>query len=177
MKNFFKDVLKKNFSKEIKKKKISFIIEKTPLGTAGCIKDIKSKKNNNILILNSDVIFNLNLQYLIDDHNYNKNFITIAVKPYSVKIPFGIVNIDHKGVKNLEEKPTKTYFISVGIYVVNQAVQKLIKKNEQIDMPDLIIRAKKRGLKINYFLMNEDALDFGTYENLSIAKEKFENFF
>ena len=177
MKNFFQNVLKKNFPEEIKFKKISFILEKTPLGTAGCIKNIKSKKNNNILILNSDVIFNLNLQYLIDDHNYNKSFITIAVKPYSVKIPFGIVDIDKRGVKSLQEKPTKTYFISVGIYVVNQEVKKLIKKNERIDMPNLIMRAKKRGLKINYFLMNEDALDFGTYENLSIAKEKFENFF
>ena len=149
MKNFFKDVLKKNFPKEIKKNKISFIIENTPLGTAGCIKKIKSTKNKDILILNSDVIFNLNLQYLLDDHNYNKSFITIAVKPYSIKIPFGIVDIDNKGVRSLQEKPTKTYFISVGIYVVNQAVKKLIKKNERIDMPQLIMRAKKKGLKIN----------------------------
>tara|TARA_Y100001958_G_C21200979_1_gene527640 strand:- start:366 stop:1448 length:1083 start_codon:yes stop_codon:yes gene_type:complete len=176
MKDYFKNILKKNLSNKISKNKIIYILENKPLGTAGSIKKIKSN-DQNMLILNSDVIFNLNLQLLIDDHIYNKSFITIAVKPYIVKIPFGVISIDKKGIKNFKEKPTKTYFISVGIYVVNGKIKKLIKTNESVDMPQLIIRAKKRGFKVNYFLMNEDALDFGTYENLNIAKEKFEDFF
>ena len=77
----------------------------------------------------------------------------------------------------MDEKPKKKFIINKGIYFVNSKVLSLIKHNKHLDMTDLINLTLKKKFKIDYYVLNEAILDYGSYENLEIAKKKFNELF
>ena len=97
-------------------------------------------------------------------HNSNKSDFTISLKDKSFQIPFASVTVKKNKIFNIEEKPKRNYFFNAGIYMLNQKVINLIKKDEKIDMPDLIKRALKRNYRVLPFYMFEKWLDYGTIE-------------
>ena len=80
-----------------------------------------------------------------------------------------------KPAKDTEEKPSKDYFFNAGIYALDQKILKMLKKNQRIDMPDLIQKSIKKGLKINAFYMYEDWVDYGSKETFLNLRRKNEH--
>ena len=168
--------LKKNFPEEIKNKKIVFLSEKKPLGTAGSIKLIKDKIEN-LLVINSDVIFNFKLDFLFDAHYEMKNYLTIVCSRLEERIPYGVIHNNKFKLKKIEEKPSFNYLINTGIYLTSSKIQKFIKKNNKTQMTDLINLVTKNKKKVGLFPLNENIIDYGTHENLKEAKKNFEKYF
>ena len=156
---------------------VKFINEKKFLGTAGSLKRITDPKFSNILIINADIITNLNLNSLIKEHIKLKADITIAVKQNKIYIPYGVVNIHKNTVKNISEKPVINYHFNSGICLFKKRAINMIKNNETIDIPTLINKSIKAGMKIKPYLFSETWIDVGTKENLinldSFYKNKF----
>jgi len=170
-------LIKKEFFQEFKSKKIIFLIEKKPLGTAGCLKLLK-KDIKNLLIINSDVIFNFDLNILLKFHYKMKNFLTVACQQIETKIPFGVIKNNKFQIKKIHEKPTFNYLISSGIYLTNSKVKNFLNKNIQnFDMPDLINKLIFKKEKVRLFPLKENIIDYGTQENLKIAKKDFKKYF
>ena len=150
--------------KKLNNEKINFYTEKKPLGTCGSLKKIKFTNKLPIIAINSDLITDLDLKNLMFFHNSNKSDFTISLKDKSFQIPFASVTFKKNKIFNIEEKPKRNYFFNAGIYMLNQKVINLIKKDEKIDMPDLIKRALKRNYRVLPFYMFEKWLDYGTIE-------------
>ena len=160
---------------KIKKfKDINYNIEQKPLGTAGGLSVMKFNNKLPVIAINADLITNLDLNNLLNYHNSTKSDFTISVKKRIFTVPFATVNIKNNKITTIEEKPSKDYFFNAGIYVLDQKIIKMLKKNQKIDMPDLIHKSIKKGLKINAFYMYEDWVDYGSKETFLNLRKKNE---
>ncbi len=161
--------------KKIKKfKHINYNVERKPLGTAGGLSVMKFSNKLPIIAINADLITNLDLNNLLNYHYSTKSDFTISVKKKIFTVPFATVNIKNNKIAAIEEKPSKDYFFNAGIYVLDQKILKTLKKNQKIDMPDLIQKSIKKRFKINAFYMYEDWVDYGSKETFLNLRKKNE---
>ena len=70
------------------------------------------------------------------------------------------------------EKPAAFSYVASGVNILSGGVVNLVRHQEKIDMPDLINRAYKCGMKIGMFPLHEEWVDLGVQEQLF----NFENF-
>ena len=161
----------------LKKKKFSvnsleYLYENKPLGTAGCIKNIKTN-DENFLIVNCDIKLNVNFSKICDFHLANQADITVVSKRIINKSNFGILNLNSKfHVKSIEEKPVITSYVNTGVYVFRKNVCRLIKKNKKLDMDEIIQKSIKRKLKVISYPLYESWMDLGTISNIRRFKKK-----
>ena len=124
----FIKLISKEFTNEVKNNIICFIKEIKPLGTAGSIKKVITKNDEDILIINSDTVFNFNIDNLISYHKQSNSFFTVTTKEHSTYVNYGIVNTKNNLIKSLQEKPTLNYNIMTGIYFGSHMIKSFIKK-------------------------------------------------
>jgi len=170
---YYKHNLIKNYFKngDILGVNINYIKEKSPLGTAGSLSMIKKKiKDKNFLLTNCDVLSDINYKNLLEYHLSNKADLTIAVKKYTSQSRYGEINLKGIHVKKIIEKPKKHLIINSGIYVLKTSSIKFLKKNNRMDMNELILRMIKNKKKIIAFPFYENWYDLGTKEQLKISK-------
>jgi len=154
---------------------INYLFENQPLGTAGSLKLLPDYKNinNSILVLNGDVITNLNFNLLSEFHQKNNADITICAKHNKFTIPFGVIHTSGVDLENIIEKPTYDFLVSAGIYLIKPFILDYIQENIYIDMPDLVLLAKEKNLKVVTFPIHEFWLDVGKPETLEQASKEW----
>ena len=105
-------------------KKLNYIyeIENTPLGTGGAIKNIFPKiEDDNVLIVNADTFFDINLADFLFFHKNNQSKCTIALKRLNNYDRYGTVRIDNKSkiISFIEKQYTEIGFINAGLIFLN----------------------------------------------------------
>lgn len=152
---------------------LNLIKEPFPLGTAGSLGLLPKELDDNILVMNSDVLTNVNFQNLISLHKKNNNDITIAAALNKTKIDFGVIEYNKNyEFERINEKPSIENFINAGLYCLSKPVINLVNKNQKIDMPKLIELSKSAGQKIGIFPMHEDWIDIGRPEDFYKVTDK-----
>lgn len=101
-----------------------FAIEEEPLGTGGGIRLALNKaSSNDVVVLNGDTFFDVNLNELMEAHRLYTSAVTIALKPMQDFDRYGRVIIDEVDKKIVEFKE-KEYctegLINGGVYVINK---------------------------------------------------------
>ncbi|WP_225866197.1 nucleotidyltransferase family protein [Prochlorococcus marinus] len=152
---------------------IEYLYEDMPLGTAGSLHLLPKDIKETILILNGDVLTNLNLHGLINFHQENNADITLCAREESTLIPYGVIKLDGINVEELKEKPIHSYLVNAGIYLINPGILRLIESNSYLDMPNLILKAKKNGSHIIAFPIHEYWIDVGRPETLKQAHNEW----
>ena len=151
--------------------KIKYITENKPLGTAGSLSLIGKKiKDKNFLLTNCDVLSGINYNNLLEYHINNNADVTIAVKKYVTQSQYGEINLKGINIENIDEKPKKDIIINSGIYVVKTSCLKFLKRNNHINMNELIMKLIKKNKKVIAFPFYESWYDLGTKEQLKISK-------
>lgn len=101
-----------------------YVVEDEPLGTGGGIwLAMQKAKKENIIVLNGDTMFQVNLHDLLDFHENRGAEITLALK-YLVHFDrYGVVNADPSGIiSSFEEKKYREDgLINGGVYAINKA--------------------------------------------------------
>tara|TARA_B100001059_G_C17560635_1_gene439895 strand:- start:62 stop:733 length:672 start_codon:yes stop_codon:yes gene_type:complete len=150
--------------------KIDYLYEDSPLGTAGSLGLLSHfKVGENLLILNSDLVTNVNFIELFKFHDFHQNDATMCVKQYSHTVPYGIVNHSNFKLKEIIEKPKYNFFINCGIYILSSKIVNKIKKPKYIDMPELLFKCSKNK-KILIFPIHENWIDIGSIDDYKKAK-------
>jgi choline kinase len=131
--------LKEKIINKIKKNKkynlnIRYIIEKIPLGTAGCLHYLKKKTNDPIIIINCDIISGLKYAELLKFHKMKKSDLTVVIKEFRSQNPFGQIKFKKGKVTKIVEKPISLTYVNAGIYVVNPTVLNSVVKDKYLDM-------------------------------------------
>ena len=67
------------------------------------------------------------------------------------------------------EKPSFRQLVNAGIYVLSPSIIELVKRNEYLDMPELISRSKEKDKNIIVYPVHEYWLDIGKPEALDKA--------
>ena len=153
IKNF---ILKKNhFSLKIK-----FLEERSPMGTIGSIGSIK-KISSNFVVLNCDVISDLNLNELLKFHKKHKSILTIGIKHFQYKNPYGVIVSKKNRFISFEEKPVFNFTINTGIYIFNKKIIPVINKFNLKNVEDLITSLSNKNYKILTYPIFENWYDLG----------------
>lgn len=101
---------------------VDYVIEETPLGTGGGIQlALKKCTEENVVVLNGDTLFSVNLNELLSFHLEKKAMTSIALKEMKMFERYGSVLVNEKNqITAFEEKQFKeTGLINGGVYVVN----------------------------------------------------------
>lgn len=154
--------------------KISYSLEEEPLGTVGpltCLNDL----DETFMVMNGDLLTTLNYLDLIEYHKSKKALATVAAQERWVDIDFGVIqkNKDETMAKYVE-KPRLSYLVSMGIYLFEPEILKVIPKREKFDFPDLMHLLLQEKKKVTIYKSDEFWLDIGRPDDYQKAVEEFE---
>jgi len=151
---------------------IRYIEESEALGTLGALSLIGELKYEDILIMNSDILTNIDIEDFYEFYKEQNASMALASIPYHITIPYAVLEtVDHQ-VAAFKEKPSYTYFSSGGIYLMKFKLKDFIKKGDffnATDMMDLVISDKDQSL-VHYPLLGY-WLDIGRYSDYTKAQE------
>lgn len=145
--------------------KISYIRERERLGTAGGIMLAEEYLNKPFFVMNGDIFTNLNVDNMMNYHLDNEFDLTIAVRKYSNRIPYGVITTNGNMVRSIIEKPETECLINGGIYCLNPKIVKLIPKGKYYEITDLINSCIEQGLKVGYYEIKEYWMDIGKLDD------------
>ena len=97
--------------------------EEEPLGTGGAIKNaIKLAEKKNVLVLNGDTMFKINVEEIFNFHNQQNASCTLSLKPMQNFDRYGVVEINKEGyIQSFKEKQHyEKGLINGGVYVLNK---------------------------------------------------------
>ncbi len=107
--------------------KITYMVEDSPLGTAGAVKNAASHLDDTFFVLNGDVFTDFDLGDMLAFHRERHAWGTISLTPVEDPSAFGVVETDGQGrVGKFVEKPARgeasTNMINAGIYILEPRV-------------------------------------------------------
>jgi NDP-sugar pyrophosphorylase family protein len=155
------------------KYEIQFIEENNFLGTAGalCLPEVKCKLDRTFIVSNCDIIINIDFNHFLEYHKNNRNKATILGVIKYIKVPYGVLKIKGNNLDDFAEKPEYNILANSGIYVLEPEVLDLVSENQLINMPDLLMLAIKKGLKVGVYPINSPWFDIGEWEEYKEAAD------
>ena len=138
---------------------IEYVSEQRPLGTAGALGLVEG--DGPILVMNGDILTGVDFRAMHRFHDDHKADMTVAVRPYELRIPYGLVELDGSSISGVTEKPLVRGFVNAGIYLLDPDVCRFIGREEPLDMPQLIERLIEGGRTVVGFPLREYWLDIG----------------
>ena len=159
-------------NEKIPNNSFNFIIEDEPLGTAGALFELVKQDGveENILAINSDILFQSNLTKFLDHHIDFENDITVGTAKYFYKLPYGVVQVENVDQFSIEEKPILKFNVLCGIYIVNKEILSKF-KTTKLDMDSLIKTTQEINNSIGYYDIGSKWMDVGSEEALELAKK------
>ena len=148
---------------------IRYVKEDQPLGTAGALSLIE-EVDEPLLVMNGDILTRVDFRALLSFHREHKADLTVCVRQYEFRVPYGVIDTDGVLVKGISEKPMVRQFINAGIYLLNPQVRRLIPNGRPYDIPDLIERLLKENGTVVCFPIREYWLDIGKVDQYDQAK-------
>lgn len=152
---------------------IDYSLEEYPLGTAGPLSLIKGL-DEPFIVMNGDLLSTIDYTDLVSFHEQERAAITVGTFVKEIKIDLGVLKTNGCELVDYVEKPTYTFDVSMGIYVMNQDVVSLIDTGQHMDLPELVMKAKRRGSRVVCYRGTFDWLDIGRLEDYEKAVEVFE---
>lgn len=170
IKNYFQEKNNQNYS-------IQYVQEDIPLGTAGSLYLLRDQLNKTFFVSNCDILTEVNLQDLLDYHQNSGNQITVVSVLKSFQIPYGTLETKENGVlTELREKPSMSYQINSGVYVLEPEVFQYIQDNEFLHITDLIKRLMNHGKRVGVFPISDGSwYDMGNWDEYLKLIRKYES--
>ena len=147
---------------------INYLQEDTPLGTGGAL-GLMQRPQDPLLIINGDILTEVDFQSLYSFHQDNQAAMTVCVRRYEVKVPYGVVDCEEVRITGLREKPELSFFVNAGIYLIEPTVHDLIPINQYINMTDLIQKLIEIGSTVVSYPICEYWLDIGQHDDYKKA--------
>lgn len=138
-----------------------FVIEESALGTGGALALALNKaKNNNVVVINGDSIFKIDLDNLFQFHNEKNASFSIGLKKMTNPIRYGTVTMKESGkilIFNEKDEFIREGIINGGVYIINKNIF-------------------LQNLNLSTFSLETDYLMINTV-NKNIYGKIFENYF
>jgi NDP-sugar pyrophosphorylase family protein len=153
---------------------LNYVTEERPLGTAGAL-GLMDYPEEPLLVINGDILTRVNFRALLEYHHEHEADLTVGVRKYEVQVPFGVVECEGHNVCRLQEKPSLSFFVNAGIYLLDPMVHQYIPNRQHMDMTDLIERLINKGCAVVSFPIMEYWLDIGEHADYVRAQEDMKN--
>ncbi|MEK9708247.1 MAG: sugar phosphate nucleotidyltransferase [Alphaproteobacteria bacterium] len=143
------------------------------IGTAGPLGRLGARPDQPLLVMNADILSKLDPEQMIDFHRVNGASATMAVRPYEVQVPYGVVEIEGNEIRGLSEKPVTRHYINAGIYVLDPAALDMVPRDARFDMPQLFDACRNAGLSTQAYPVEEYWVDIGQIDDYRRANAEF----
>jgi dTDP-glucose pyrophosphorylase len=153
---------------------IEYVPEERPLGTAGAL-GLLNGGAEPVLVMNGDLLTRIDFRALRRFHDEHAADMTVAVRPYEVRVPYGMVEVDAERITRISEKPLVRGFVNAGIYLINPDIARLVPPGVPLEMPELIERLVSEGRVVVGFPLREYWLDIGQVADYEQALVDVEN--
>ena len=172
--NYKKGMLRSYFCELNPDYRVKFVEENKPLGTGGSIKLIEDKFDKSLFITNCDALIRADYADIYEHHINCYNDITVVSALKNITVPYGVINSGENGeIISMEEKPTLSYLINTGMYVINPDTIDLIPDDTMFHMTHLVEKVMQQGGKVGTYPISEDSfLDMGEFEEMKRMEEK-----
>lgn len=171
--NYLGDQLESYFGEgDSKGIEIKYIKEEKPLGTIGSILLVDSFNHDDIIVMNSDLLTNIDFADFFKSYQESNADMAVAATSYHVDVPYAVLEVnDGIEVKSLKEKPRYTYYSNAGIYILKKSLLDMIPKDKFFDITDLMDKVLEMNLKLITYPINGYWLDIGKHEDFKKAQE------
>lgn len=169
--NYLKEQLEEHFAKEIDGIKIQCVREPRFLGTIGSMRFVGNFHHDTILIMNSDLFTNIDLEDFYLHFKETGADMSAAAIPYSLSIPYGIFNVKDDNITGLTEKPTYNYYANAGIYLIKREILNLIPNDTFFNATDLIELLITQNKKVVRFPLHGYWIDIGNKDEYAKAQD------
>lgn len=153
--------------------RLNYIVEDSPMGTAGAIKNAERYLDETFLALNGDIFTDLDITAMADFHRGRKAKATIALIPVEDPTAYGLIETDARGrVTRFLEKPDRsevlqrrTNMINAGTYVLDPDVLAQIPSQAKVSIErETFPLLLARGEPVYAFPSSGYWMDMGTPE-------------
>lgn len=156
---------------------IKYITEEERLGTAGSLGLLPEKPPESFFVMNADLLTKINFDQFLHFHHESRVAGTMCVREYDFQVPYGVVNLNQKYIKSIDEKPVHRFFVNAGIYMLEPGVLNFIPRKKYLDMPQLFEKLIDRKKRTAAFPIREYWIDVGRMADLERAKNEFDGVF
>ncbi|WP_437595576.1 nucleotidyltransferase family protein [Sorangium sp. So ce590] len=155
--------------------RLSYQREDTPLGTVGPLRVIERDLPERFLVMNGDILSDIDFAALHRTGEAAGAPLAVAVCERASKIDLGVLDLGPEGrVVGFREKPTYTFWVSMGIYAMSRAVLRFIPEGRPFGFDDLMHALLDAGEQVATFPFRGHWLDIGRSDDFAEAQEEFE---
>lgn len=153
---------------------ITYIKEEKRMGTAGALSLIPNLYED-FIVMNGDILTDIDFAKMLAFHHSNYSHATMGVREYTTQIPYGVVNTLDNKITSIEEKPSLSFKVSAGIYILSPNSLSLIPRDKFFDMPALFEASlEKKDYNTLSYLIEDYWIDIGRKEEYDRANSEIE---
>ncbi len=160
---------------------IEYYDEETPLGNAGALYRIKDRLDDDFLLVNGDVIFDIDVSRFVAYHRSCGALATIFTHPNSHPYDSGLIITDEDGsvirwlAKEDERPEYYRNIVNAGIHILSPELLKNDLNKEKVDLDRDILKPLCGTGKLYAYASPEYVKDMGTPERFQEVVRDFEN--
>jgi len=151
--------------------KLYYVMEESPLGSAGAVKNVEGFLDSTFFVLNGDIFHNRDFTAILKFHRRHHAKATVVLSPVDDPTRYGVVETDkrHK-VKRFLEKPkaeeVTTNMINAGTWVVEPEILQRIPPDTKVSFErDVFPQMLADGIPFYAYPTDNYWMDTGTPEN------------
>lgn len=156
---------------------IEYIHEDKRMGTAGALSLLPERPQQPFFVMNGDILTKVNFLQLLDFHTEHRAAATMCAYRYELQIPYGVLKVDKYRLQEITEKPTQSFFVNAGIYVLEPHALDHIPADTFFDMPSLFDKIIASGQDSAVFPIREYWLDIGKMSDFELAQSDYAKIF
>lgn len=150
--------------------RIEYLREQQPLGTGGPLSLLPERPAHPVLLMNGDLVTQADIGLLLDFHTEGKYAVTFGVRPYSIQVPYGVVDTEGDRLIRIREKPTERLLVNAGIYVIGPEVLPMVSADREFPITELVQGCLEDGLAVGVHPIEDEWTDVGRPTELRKAR-------
>lgn len=159
---------------------ISYIKEEYPLGTAGALFLLKDIINDDFLLINGDVIFDVDINRFYKHHKKHKSLVTILTHPNSHPYDSGVIVADdnNKVVKWMTKEDERLWYrnrVNAGIHFIYHKLLTRFNELKKLDLDRDVLKPLIAENELYIYDSPEYIKDMGTPDRYYQVSEDIKN--
>ena len=153
---------------------VGYLIEPEPYGTAGGLSLLPANERPSepFLVVNADILCPIDFADLYKFHVAHGHAMTLVGREHVYTLPYGYPTAHDGEVLDFREKPTFTYRVNSGMYVLDPRLLDAVPRG-YFDMPDLIRWACAR-YTVGLYPLTVPYHEIGSLESYAAAEAFYE---
>jgi D-glycero-alpha-D-manno-heptose 1-phosphate guanylyltransferase len=154
---------------------IGYAVEEKPLGTGGAVRFASGRtKGNDILVINGDTWFPVDLKSFLLFHMNNSNLFSVALKRMTDFSRYGTVEFKNGTIQKFSEKKFCTEgLINGGIYMINRSFLESGEFPEVFSLEKDLLEKEVDSGNIKGIVFEDPFIDIGVPEDYTRAQTLF----